>query len=150
AAKMGHVLRINVASGLRLGRLLEGFPFLLLEVHAGRGYVFFEMFERGGTRDRQNYRRAMQQPGDGELSDCRMMLTGHAFESSAAFGEFARSNGKPGNETQIVPFTKRQGRFCFGASIGEIVLVLNTDDMRRLLRALDFFLIYFGKSDMPY
>jgi hypothetical protein len=45
---------------LRLNRLLQAFPFLGLQPHTGRGYIFFEVLQRGGTRNRQNYGRAMQ------------------------------------------------------------------------------------------
>jgi hypothetical protein len=56
---------------VRLGRLLCGgldsFPLCGGQRDCGCGDVLFEMLEGRGARDRQDNRRVMQEPGEGDL-----------------------------------------------------------------------------------
>src|SRR5262245_54553916 len=66
----------SVAFRARLAQRLE---FVVGQRDLGGGHVLFEMTHLRRSRDGQHHRRALEQPREGELGRCRVVIRGDSL-----------------------------------------------------------------------
>src|ERR1700760_1595620 len=87
---------------LRRDRALDLVPLALAEMDVGRLQIFFKMRNRAGARNRQDHRRAMQQPRNRQLCNRCIVALRDLVELATGLRESARGHWEPRNEAELV------------------------------------------------
>ncbi len=104
-------------------------------MEVGGFHIFFEMLDRRGSGNGQDDWRMLEEPGERELAEgCAVFLRG-VIEGSAWFGELAGGDGEPGDEGDGVLLAVLENVFV--GAVGDVVLVLDADDVDDLAGVFD-------------
>src|SRR5438876_787518 len=77
------------------------------------GHIFFEVRNRGGTRNRQHHWRFFQQPSKRDLPWVDFVLRRDLRKRALILSEASRRKGKPRNETDVIFLTVGEHVFVF-------------------------------------
>ena len=111
-------------------------PFGVGEGDVDGLHVLFEVFDGGGAGDGEDDRAAVQEPGEGELRGGGVVGLRELVEFAAGLRELAGRDREPGDEGDVVLGAVVEDGFAL--AIGDVVLVLNADDIDDLAGLFDF------------
>ena len=104
------------------------------------------MAHRGCAGDRQHDRGALQEPGQGELRDGSVVLLRGLVQDPAGPGQVARRDWEPGDEADTLLGAVVEQ--LFGLAVGQVVEVLDRNDVHDRLSVFQLFHGDFGQADV--
>ena len=129
-----------------LHRDFDLFPLGFGELHVCGCDVFFEVLDGAGAWDRDDDGTAVQEPRDGELADGGVVFASGDVERAAGLGELAGRDREPWDEGDIVLGAVVDDVFV--GAVGEVVFVLDGDDVDDLARPVDLMRLHFAEADV--